>query len=309
VLSEYTAALVGANLSQGTILHRVGDIQRLQARHPKLFDLTTADLAAYLKRSNWKPEYKKAITASFRGFYRWAHAEGLTDHNPAIRLEAVKVPRRAAFPPAPTDVVLSAFEHGTLPERAMIVLAATMGLRRTEIASLHTSHRHEKVLRVQGKNGTERNLTLDAVTFELLQRLERDNGPDTFYFPGRFGGHLHPATVYKWVTAHLGANWTLHSCRRRAATEGFRVTKNPYAVQRFLGHASITTTQIYVDVSASDVAAVANGASLGFSRSARHIAGLPPDQQENLSAKETFVTDLARLTAQAREMGMELALR
>lgn len=191
----------------------------------------------------------------------------------------------------------------------MLLLAATMGLRRSEIAALHPMDRVERTIRVLGKNSTVRELTLDKLTYELLLELEQEQGQESYFFPGRFGGHIHPATVYKWLKRHLGPEWTLHSCRRRAATVGNRATKNVYAVQRFLGHASIETTQIYVDVGAEEIAAIATAASLASSRTARHLAGAPPSERSDIDEKSTFITDLASLTSRARIYGLELTIR
>ncbi|WP_448810541.1 tyrosine-type recombinase/integrase [Agromyces bauzanensis] len=205
--------------------------------------------------------------------------------------------------------MLDAFEAGTLHERAIIALAATMGLRRTEIATLHPMDRTENTLRVLGKNRAVRYLQLDENTLACLLSLEEEQGRESYYFPGRFGGHVHPATVYKWAKALIGHDWTLHACRRRAATEGYRATHNVYAVQQFLGHSSIATTQIYVNVNAEDVAAVANTATLSRSPTSRHIAGLPHALRTDIDEKERFLHELAHLTRVAREHGMEVLIR
>lgn len=213
MLDQYRRALERAQKSQGTIAKRVSDIKRLQHNHPDLLTVTTKQLEAYIGQKT-AIEYRKALTSSFRGFYRWAHGNGLIEHDPAAALPNIKIPRRLALPAIPDDVVLRAFEQGTLHERVIIALAATEGLRRSEIASLHPSNRVQKRLRFTGKGDKEREVPLDAVTLELLLELERVQGTDSYYLPGRFGGHVHSATVYKWAKNLIG-DWTLHSCRRR----------------------------------------------------------------------------------------------
>lgn len=66
---------------------------------------------------------------------------------------------------------------------------------------------------------------LDELTLAALVSLEGVHGRDAFYFPGRFGGRIHPSTVYRWVTS-CTPGWTLHSLRRRAATAGYAGTKD-----------------------------------------------------------------------------------
>jgi site-specific recombinase XerD len=91
-------------------------------------------------RNGWRPEYRKRITASVRIFYTWANHAGLIGGNPALELRTVRIPR--AIPrPLPEAVVLSAFEQGTLAERAMLALGAALGLRREEIATSHPRNR------------------------------------------------------------------------------------------------------------------------------------------------------------------------
>ncbi|PDQ36524.1 MAG: hypothetical protein B5766_00325 [Candidatus Lumbricidophila eiseniae] len=309
LITQFRHTLTDAGRNPATIRQRIGDITRLARTHNDLLGITTVELRRYLANPVWAPAYRKNTTTSIRQFYRWAHTTEQIDHDPAHDLPAVKVPSRPPLNATPENVVLSAFHAGTLRERAILLLAATMGLRRTEIATLHPTARTGNKLRVLGKNDKTRELTLDTLTLDVLKKLEREQGSDSYYFPGRFGGHVHSATVYKWVKQHLGDQWTLHACRRRAATAGYRANKNVFAVQQFLGHASVATTQIYVNVSEEEVADIAQAASLGNTHYARHIAGLPPQQQPDPNSHATFLRDLASITGRAREFGFEIFIR
>jgi integrase/recombinase XerC len=157
----------------------------------------------------------------------------------------------------------------------MLALGATLGLRREEIASAHPRNRSGATLRVVGKNSDERVLPLDDLTASLLHELEVEQGTDSYYFPGRFGGHVHPATVYKWVKARLGGEWSTHNLRHRAATIGLETTGDIRAVQELLGHRSITSTQLYTAVTGARILDVVAATSLGEDSSSRRIAGTP----------------------------------
>jgi integrase/recombinase XerC len=253
-------------------------MSRFSRQHPDLLTVSPDDLVLYLGSGadlgGWKPEYMKKVRSSFRSFYRWAVLSGRMANDPAYALAPIGVPR--AIPhPTPEDVVLAAFLQASLPVRAMILLAATEGLRRSEIAALHSSNRHGSVLQFVGKGGRERAVPLDSLTHATLIELEGEHGTDSFYFRGRFGGHVHSSTVYKWVT-ELTPGWDLHSLRHRAATMGYAGTKDLRATQEVLGHASPATTQIYTAVSMSDLRAVVSAASSPTPRSSRPIAGRPP---------------------------------
>lgn len=123
----------------------------------------------------------------------------------------------------------------------MLSLAAAQGLRRAEIATAHPMNRDGDLLRVTGKGSEERVVPLDVLTLSLLEQFEAMQGRQEFYFRGRSGGHLHPATVYKWLKRYLGDDWSTHNLRHRAASLGLRVTGDLRGVQELLGHASLAT--------------------------------------------------------------------
>src|SRR6218665_223154 len=181
LITQFRHTLTDAGRNPATIRQRIGDITRLARTHNDLLGITTVELRRYLANPVWAPPTEQI------------------DHDPAQDLPAVKVPSRPPLNATPENVVLSAFHAGTLRERAILLLAATMGLRRTEIATLPPTARTGNKLRVLGKNDKTRELTLDTLTLDVLKKLEREQGSDSYYFPGRFGGHVHSATVYKWV--------------------------------------------------------------------------------------------------------------
>ncbi|MFN6951875.1 MAG: tyrosine-type recombinase/integrase, partial [Albidovulum sp.] len=217
--------------ADGTVSHRVADIRRISEHLGDPLSITAANLLEFLRSriDVWTPEYRKRVAASVRLFYRWALDEGLILENPAVKLPPVKVPRSIPRP-TPDSVVLDAFARGTLAERAMIALGATLGLRREDIASAHPRDRLGSRLRVIGKGSHERVLPLDELTGSLLVQLEVEQGVDSYYFPGRFGGHLHPATVAKFIRGQLGGGWSTHTLRHRAATVGLESTGDLRAV-------------------------------------------------------------------------------
>ena len=280
--------------AEGTVRQRVGDIDRMMRTLGSLSELTYDDLVSYLSpaRRDWRPEYRKRITASIRIFYVWANHSGHMVHNPAVELPTVRIPR-AVPRPVPESVVLSAFQQGTLAERAILALGATLGLRREEIATAHPRNRAGDTLRVIGKNSDERVVALDTLTAALLHELEVEQGTDVYYFPGRFGGHLHPATIYKWVKARLGPEWSTHNLRHRAATIGLDRTGDIRAVQEMLGHRSISSTQLYTAVTGLRIARVVEATSLGSYDSSRRIAG----QMSQAAVSEDLLADPRLQTA------------
>lgn len=315
LLPAYRKSLLADGKSSGTIDQRLGDVRRFAITHPDLLGVTRVDLVDYFAlRSHWAAEYRKKVRASMRSFYEWAQNEGYAQTNPALVLKPISI-RRSKPRVAPEDVVKRAYAESGLPLRTIIALAAVMGLRRSEIAGLHPRDRDGQQIRVRGKGDYVRFLTLDVVTYQLLLELETEQGPDCFYFPGRFGNHVHHCTIYKWIKDAIGPDWTPHSLRRRAATIGFAGTKDLRAVQEFLGHASVATTQLYVATSQDAIAAVAASAAVGLQErgvamTSRRMAGsFEPNNVRNDSTQaRQLIIDLANLAAKAREFGLRVTV-
>lgn len=127
----------------------------------------------------------------------------------------------------------------------MLRLAAEAGLRRAEIARIHSRDLVDDLLGwslvVHGKGGRERVVPLPVpLALEL-----RGYGPG-YVFPGADRGHLSARWVGKLVSRALPRPWTTHTLRHRFATRAYQLERDLLAVQTLLGHASPVTTQRYV---------------------------------------------------------------
>jgi integrase len=167
-------------------------------------------------------------------------AAGHLEHSPAATLDPVRVPRRLPRPASEAQV--TAGTGAACPDTAlMVALAAHAGLRRSEIAALRRQDVTPWGVHVVGKGGRHRVVPLAPALREQLEA--RSPG---WIFPGRFTGHLHPATVQKRVRAAAGV--APHAHRHRFATRAYAGTRDLLAVQQLLGHQSPETTQVYVAV-------------------------------------------------------------
>lgn len=304
LLKAYELALVRQGKSEGTVSQRIGHIDRMIRAG---IDVTTVDsdeLIDYLLgRTDWAPEYRRKIADSCRSFFSWMVKTHRRETNPATELPIIKRPTYRAHP-APDEVVLTGFETGTLAERGIISLASVEMLRRTEIATLHPQNRHDLEITFTGKGGKIRTVPLSEGTYEILRQLEKEQGTDVYYFPGRFGGHLHPQTVYKWAKRQIGADWTLHSLRHRGATNGYHRTKDLRAVQELLGHASLTSTQIYTGVNQDQLRAVIEANQLPRPLNSRHQAAA-----EKTWSRQIYFVDLNAVTPDDVRVILEAAQR
>lgn len=198
-------------------------------------------LLAYLAANDWKPETRKSVRASLCGFYAWAVKTERLVVDPSRNLPSVSVPQGTPHPTPDrnTHAALAAADDDL---RLMIMLAAYAGLRRAEIASLHSRNVVGDLLRVTGKGGKERDIPAHP---DLLAALAGRSG---FIFPGEVDGHLSPDWVGKRLKRALGDGWTAHSLRHRFATRAYAGERDLLTVQQLLGHSSVATTQRYTQV-------------------------------------------------------------
>lgn len=250
------------SLGTGTVRQYVHKLGQLQRHYPDLLAVTTADLEQYLaiRRPTHRPETRKSMRTAFRSFYQWAYRTGQIPVDPSATLRPIRIP--TSVPRVASDeVVQMGLLTADVPLKAMILLARFGCLRLTELTTLHTSQREHDLLRIIGKGEKMRLVPANNELLHVLLELEREQGPG-YYFPGRFGGHMHPASVNKILTRHLGVN--PHSLRHAGATAAYMRDPDLEALRIFLGHSSIATTQRYLHVGMTEVRRIA--AATAFTR-------------------------------------------
>lgn len=295
---RFINTLRAANRASGTIDQRIGDLRRFESTTGVCPERATAeDLLNYLAggiNTGWKPEYAKRIRSSMRVFYEWLNAEGIRGDNPALRLPAVRVPRAVPVLPIPTETAIHhAYDTAeTVTTRLILALAAVLGLRRTEIATLRLRDRYAETLKITGKGAVSRRLKVDRSTLELLEMREAEVRFGEFYFPSRFSGHVHPCTIYRWIR-HTGHH--PHALRRRAGTNAHAKTHDLPAVQAFLGHASLDTTQHYVRSEPTGLERIADVNALDHETTFQDEAG-------------DLLTELQQLNQRFERLGWRLRL-
>lgn len=255
MLNQYRTHLLSQGLGAGTADLYARRIAQL-ALTSDLREVTTGDLEVFLaRRRALAAETRKSMRSAFRSFYAWAHATGHTATDPAYLLKPIPVP--VGVPRiAPDSTVQRGLETADEHLTAMILLARFGCLRLTELTTLHTRQREHDLLRIRGKGEKTRLVPANDELLHALVTLEHRQGPG-YYFPGRTGPHLHPMSVNKMITRHLGVN--PHSLRHAGATAAHRATGDLRAVQLLLGHSSLATTQRYLHSNIDDVRRAAAG--------------------------------------------------
>ncbi|MFB9378623.1 tyrosine-type recombinase/integrase [Kineococcus gynurae] len=253
LITGWTAWMRAAHRPVGTIDLRRYHLGRIRRWFEPLHaaELTTQDLAEFIAAHAWQKETARSYRASLRSFYGWAHAVGLVVDDPARALPSI-TPSRGRPRPTPTSVFQTALAAAGPRERLMLLLAAHAGLRRAEIAHVHTRDVEEDLLgfalRVHGKGDVVRRVPL---TDDLARALRA--APPGWVFPSPGGGHLTPAHVGKLVSTLLPEGWTTHTLRHRFASRAYAGSRDLRAVQELLGHSKPETTARYTEVPADDL--------------------------------------------------------
>jgi integrase/recombinase XerC len=203
-------------------------------------------LLAAMQSMDCAQETRRGRRTSLRAFYRWAVDAGHTATNTALCLPVVKAGRPNPRP-VPDRAYKLALADAKPRERLMVRLAAEMGMRRAEVATVHSRNIIEDLegwsLIVMGKGRKERTIPMPASLAAELRAL-----PPGWAFPGQIDGHLSPRYVGTLVSRLLPDAWTMHKLRHRAATRWYAVDRDVFTVQDLLGHASPATTRAYVAI-------------------------------------------------------------
>lgn len=208
------------------------------------YELTGEALVEWTGTREWEPETRRGRRTTFRSFYAWAVVSGRMSDNPALLLPKVK-PVIGAARPTPDRVYKEAVMRAKPRQRLWLRLAGELGLRRGEVAAIHSDDVQEDLLGysllVHGKGNRERVVPLTPGIARDLLAL-----PAGYAFPGERDGHLSPEWIGKQAAKLLEGKWTMHTLRHRFAARTYEIDNDLFGVQELLGHASPATTRRYV---------------------------------------------------------------
>lgn len=245
-------------------------------------ELEADDLRAFLATEKRRGIGARTLTrrmAALRGFYRYLVREGVRDTDPTVSLRLGRGPRRLPRTPSEELVgrILDAPDPGTprgLRDRAVLEVLYGAGLRLAELVGLRLGDLDwsEGTVRVTGKGSKERVVPLGdaaerALATYLGGRLDGARWEDVRsgrlsaesaaapVFAGRRGAPLGRRTVQRIVQraveASAGPRLSPHDLRHAFATHLLDRGAELRGVQELLGHASLSTTQIYTQVTSS----------------------------------------------------------
>ncbi|MDA1100727.1 MAG: site-specific tyrosine recombinase XerD [Proteobacteria bacterium] len=225
---------------------------------------------AHLKREGMATSTAARRLSAMRQFYRFLHAEGMRSDDPTAIIDS---PRRVRPLPkvlteAEVEQLLTAAKTYKGAEGirlvALMELLYASGLRVSELLMLpYPAVQSERAfIIVEGKGGRERMAPLSIPAIKALQKYDvvrprfvRRPADDNWLFPSRSkGGHLTRqrfSQLVKELALAAGidpSKVSPHSLRHAFASHLLANGADLRAVQQMLGHADISTTQIYTHI-------------------------------------------------------------
>lgn len=223
------------------------------------------DYFAWRTRQGYSPRSNARLLSTLRAFFALRLRRGQRADDPTALLDPPKLPRSLpkALGEREIEALLAAPDVSTplgLRDRAMLELMYAAGLRVSELVGLPATavNLRQGVLRVTGKGGKDRLVPLGEEAQHWLQRYLAESRP-------ALAGRRAPATLFLDAGAEppsRQAFWSLvkrhaaaagidparispHGLRHSFATHLLNHGADLRALQMLLGHASLSTTQIY----------------------------------------------------------------
>jgi integrase/recombinase XerD len=234
-----------------------------------LYQAQADDLNAYFaaRHETTKATSANRRLATLKRFYRMALRQNRIGADPCLKMKSAKQPPRLpkTLSEAQVEALLAAPAVDTplgLRDRTMLELMYASGLRVSELVLLKTIElgMNEGVLRVTGKGGKARLVPFGEVARGWIERYLKEGRPaildgqidDALFVTARGGAmtrQMFWTLIKKYARqADINAPLSPHTLRHAFATHLLNHGADLRVVQLLLGHADISTTQIYTHV-------------------------------------------------------------
>lgn len=262
------------SLSDNSIEAYLNDLQKLLQYLEwikldiKLNEITIAHLKAFivwLNELGVQASTQARVISGIKAFFTYLLLENSITTNPSALLEAPRLSRKLPDTlniheiNALIDAIDASKPEG-MRNKAIIEILYGCGLRVSELINLKISNIYAQIefIKVIGKGDKERLVPIGGVALKLLNiyihevrvHVNIKKGNEDIVFLNRFGSQLSRISVFniiKDLAQNTGLKKTIspHTLRHSFATHLIEGGADLRAVQEMLGHASITTTEIY----------------------------------------------------------------
>lgn len=284
ILKRFLIAKIARGLSQRTVEYYRNTITFVFTKIGKAYsDITPDDIRLYLAYRVSRDHVSKTTANNERralsSFYTWLQKEEILLRNPMSKVEAIKdaKKKKSAFEQIEVEKMRLACRSEL--ESAIIEILISTWARVSEIAQIKLSDINDSKVLVHGKGNKEREVFLTPKAQLVIERYLNSRGDaNPFLFPRMISISKAPKNIAKsdlinWFKnpqligeGHRAAssiegtirrigkaagvtNAHPHRFRRTGATMALRAGMPLVTVSKILGHESIATTQIYLDIS------------------------------------------------------------
>lgn len=265
--SNNTTAAYKNDLGQFLKFVRAGqyDINSWPEITPEIVD----NYVTYMKEKPYASSSVARKVAAVKSFFNFLFARGIIEENPTTDVDSPKVKKRLPKTLTPEDIatLLQAPRQKRSPKHlrdtALLAILYSTGMRVTEVVSLRVKdvNLQANMLHCHGKDGQLRDLPLDKDTRDAIaayldggrQYLVKNKEEEALFLNHR-GQQLTRQGLWLIIKAYakkvnLGDDVTPHTLRHSFAAHKLDDGSDLQEVQRLLGHANISTTQIYTQLS------------------------------------------------------------
>lgn len=260
-------------LSENTLQAYRSDLQQFSAwvDGQGLAAVTRADILAWLSHRlslGLKARSTARALSCLRAFYRYLLRENKIRQDPTLQVENPKPgrPLPGSLSEAAVESLLAAPDLGTvngIRDRTMLEVLYACGLRVSELTGLRLGEVNLRagVIRIVGKGGKERLVPLGEEAINWLNRylaearpeLLKKNLAQDIVFPSARGRQMTRQTFWHRIKLHARAAdikepLSPHTLRHAFATHLLNHGADLRVVQLLLGHADLSTTQIYTHI-------------------------------------------------------------
>lgn len=232
------------------------------------------ELNSYINmlHKQYKPKSAKRKIACTKAFYRYMEIEDIIDFNPFHKIilkykEPLELPRTIplncvqemlAYAYKQHSVAVTKYQKEvTLRNIVVLELSFSTGMRVSEISNLKISAINfgDNTIRIFGKGSKERIMCMNDMLCNTIRKyLNIRSYKLDYLFVNRIGNRLSEQSIRYMVNDYANAvcaplHITPHMFRHTFATELHNEDVDIRYIQQFLGHSSISTTQIYTHIS------------------------------------------------------------
>ncbi len=265
------------SLSGNSVEAYLGDIEKLVQyfqslnQSPNLNEISTADLKSFI---SWLNELgmlastQSRVISGLKAFFTYLILEDVLVNNPMGLIEAPKLSRKLPDTLNIHEInqlidAIDASKAEGMRNKAILEVLYGCGLRVTELTELKISNLFPQIefIKVIGKGNKERLVPIGGVALKLLDlyltqvrvHMKIKKGNEDFIFLNRFGAKLSRISIFNLIkslaiTTGIKKTISPHTLRHSFATHLIEGGADLRAVQEMLGHASITTTEIYTHI-------------------------------------------------------------